>query len=127
MGYFFVGKRATSMNAKKQMRRVVLFRSFLVFLFVGAVQFAFSPTLFVGAILILLGFVYAVYYILMISLSMELIPAGKAGLFDVLIGVGGAAGSFLGPYLAQILGYLPQFLIAGSIFFVAFLVLKILS
>ena len=126
-GYFFVGKRATSVNAKKQMRRVVLFRSFLVFLFVGAVQFAFSPTLFVGAILVLLGFVYAVYYILMISLSMELIPAGKAGLFDVLIGVGGAVGSFLGPYLSQMLGYLPQFLIAGSIFFLAFVVLKILS
>jgi MFS-type transporter involved in bile tolerance (Atg22 family) len=63
----------------------------------------------------------------MISLSMELIPAGRTGLFDVLLGLGGAAGSFLGPYLAQTLGYIPQFLIAGVVFLTAFLVLKIFS
>ena len=102
-------------------------RSFLVFLLVGVVQFAFSPTLLAGAILVLLGFAYAVYYILMISLSMELIPAGRAGLFDVLVGIGGATGSFFGPFLAQMLGYLPQFLVAGALFFAAFVVLKIFS
>ncbi|HLC00266.1 MAG TPA: MFS transporter [Candidatus Bathyarchaeia archaeon] len=126
-GYFFIGRRATSIDAKKQMRRVVLLRSFLVFLLVGVVQFAFSPTLLAGAILVLLGFAYAVYYILMISLSMELIPAGRAGLFDVLVGIGGATGSFFGPFLAQMLGYLPQFLVAGALFFAAFVVLKIFS
>jgi len=126
-GYFFIGRRATSIDAKKQMRRVVLLRSFLVFLLVGVVQFAFSPTLLAGAILVLLGFAYAVYYILMISLSMELIPAGRAGLFDVLVGIGGAMGSFFGPFLAQMLGYLPQFLVAGALFFAAFVVLKIFS
>ena len=126
-GYFFIGRSATSIDAKKQMRRVVLLRSFLVFLLVGVVQFAFSPTLLAGAILVLLGFAYAVYYILMISLSMELIPAGRAGLFDVLVGIGGATGSFFGPFLAQMLGYLPQFLVAGALFFAAFVVLKIFS
>src|SRR3990172_318983 len=126
-GYFFIGRRASSIDAKKQMRRVVLLRSFLVFLFVGVVQFAFSPTLLAGAILVLLGFAYAVYYVLMISLSMELIPAGRAGLFDVLVGIGGATGSFFGPFLAQMLGYLPQFLVAGALFFAAFVVLKIFS
>ncbi len=126
-GYFFIGRRARSMDAKKQMQRIVLLRGFLVILLVGVVQFAFFPAAFSGLILILLGFAYAVYYILMISLSMELIPAGKAGLFDVLVGFGGATGSFLGPYLAQVLGYLPQFLIAGFVFLIAFFVLRIFS
>jgi hypothetical protein len=62
----------------------------------------------------------------MISLSMELIPAGRTGIFDVLVGLGAACGSFLGPLLAETLGFLPQFLIASSIFFLAYAALRIL-
>ncbi|HIJ07766.1 TPA: hypothetical protein HA274_00190, partial [Candidatus Bathyarchaeota archaeon] len=87
----------------------------------------FYPSALSGLVLVLMGFAYAVYYILMISLSMELIPAGKTGIFDVLVGIGGATGSFLGPYLAQMFGYLPQFLIAGIVFLLAFVILKIFS
>ena len=126
-GYFIIGRRAGSMDAKKQMQRIVLLRSILVILLVCVVHFAFYPAASAGLVLVLLGFAYAVYYILMISLSMELIPAGKTGLFDVLVGIGGATGSFLGPYLAQVLGYLPQFLIAGFVFLIAFFVLRIFS
>jgi len=126
-GYFIIGRRAGSMDAKKQMQRIVLLRSILVILLVCVVNFAFYPAASAGLVLVLLGFAYAVYYILMISLSMELIPAGKTGLFDVLVGIGGATGSFLGPYLAQMLGYLPQFLIAGLVFLVAFVVLRVFS
>jgi MFS family permease len=67
------------------------------------------------------------YYIMMISLSMELIPEGKAGFFDGLVGLGAALGSFLGPFLAQHLNYLPTFAIAGVAFFCAFLILKIFA
>ena len=126
-GYFIIGRRAGSMDAKKQMQRIVLLRSILVILLVCVVHFVFYPAASAGLVLVLLGFAYAVYYILMISLSMELIPAGKTGLFDVLVGIGGATGSFLGPYLAQVLGYLPQFLIAGFVFLIAFFVLRIFS
>jgi MFS family permease len=127
MGYFIIGRRAAYIDAKKQMRRVVLLRSLLIFLLVAVVQFAFSPTIVAGAILVFLGFAYALYYILMISLSMELIPAGRTGLFDVLVGLGAATGSFLGPFFATVLGFLPLFAIAGAIFLFAFVVLKILT
>jgi MFS family permease len=127
VGYFLIGRRARAMNVKKQMRRFVLLRGFLVFLLVAVVQFAFSTALLAGVILVFLGFAYASYFILMLSLSMELIPAGKSGVFDVLVGLGAAIGSFLGPFLAQTLNYLPTFLIAGGIFFLAFLTLKIFS
>jgi hypothetical protein len=126
-GYFLIGRQARSVDAKKRLQRIVLFRGVLVFLLVGVVQLAFYPTVAAGLILCLMGFAYAIYYILMISLSMELIPAGKTGIFDVLVGIGGAAGSFLGPYLAQMLGYLPQFLIAGAVFLAAFVILKLFS
>jgi len=126
-GYFLIGNRARSMNLRKQMPRYVLLRSLLIFLLVGVIQFAFSPTIMTGLFLVLLGFAYAMYYIMMISLSMELIPQGKTGLFDGLVGVGAAVGSFLGPFLAAQLSYIPTFLIAAVGFFCAFLILKIFA
>jgi len=109
-GYFLVGKRARDMDARKQVRRFVFIRSMLVFLLVGVVHFAIFPTIAIGLVLVSLGFAFGMYFILMLSLSMELIPAGKSGLFDVLVGLGAAAGSFLGPYLVDtlILGIMGQ-------------------
>jgi len=126
-GYLFVGGRSEFTDAKTQVRRIVLLRSALIFLLVAVVQIGFATTLFTALILVLLNFTYAVYYILTISLSMALIPTGRAGVFDVLVGLGAASGCFLGPFLAQTLGFLPQFLIAGAIFFLAFAILRIFT
>jgi MFS family permease len=115
------------MDQRKQMPRFVLLRSLLIFLLVGVIQLAFSPTIMTVIILVFLGFAYAMYYIMMISLSMELIPQGKAGFFDGLVGLGAAVGSFLGPFLASQLSYVPTFLIAAVGFFCAFLILKIFA
>jgi MFS family permease len=65
------------------------------------------------------------YYILMISLSMELIPEGKSGLFDGMVSLGAAIGAFLGPFLAHYLHYLPAFLITAVLFLLAYLTLKV--
>jgi len=130
VGYFLIRNRARSMDLRKQMPRFVLSRSLLIFILIGVIELALSPTTITGIVLFLLifiGFAYAMYYIMMISLSMELIPEGKAGLFDGLVGLGAALGSFLGPFLAQHLNYLPTFAIAGVAFFCAFLILKIFA
>jgi MFS family permease len=126
-GYFFAGKRASSPEAKTHMQRTVLLRSALVFSLVAIVEFSISTSILASVILVFMGFAYAVYYILTLSLSMELMSPGRTGLFDVLVGLGAAAGSFLGPFLAQLIGFLPQFLIASAVFFLAYLVLKIFS
>ncbi len=129
-GYFLIRNRARSIDLRKQMPRFVLFRSLLIFLLIGVIELAFSPTALTGILFVLLifiGFAYAMYYIMMISLSMELIPEGKSGFFDGLVGLGAALGSFLGPFLAQHLNYLPTFAIAGAAFFSAFLILKIFA
>jgi len=127
VGYFLAGRSASFPEAKAYMRRMVLLRGALVFLLVVIVNFMVSTALLASIILVFLGFAYAFYYILTLSLSMELIPAGRSGLFDGLVGLGAASGSFLGPFLAELLGFLPQFLIASFVFFLAFLVLKIFT
>ncbi len=126
-GYFLIRGRARSMDLRKQMPRFVLFRGLLIFVLVGIIEFAFSPVIMTGVLLIFLGFAYAMYYIMMLSLSMELIPEGKSGFFDGLVGLGAAVGSFFGPFLAENLNYLPTFLIAGVVFFFAFITLKLFA
>lgn len=127
VGYFFIGRHARSIDVRTQMRRSVLARSLLIFLLVGVAYFSFFPTILTTIILIAIGFAYSLYFILMLSLSMELIPQGKSGIFDVLVGSGAAIGSFLGPFLANSMAYLPTFIIAAVLLFLAFLVLKISS
>jgi MFS family permease len=124
-GYFLIRGRAQSMDIRKQMPRFVLLRSLLIFALVAVIWFAFSPTIMTGILLIFIGFAYAMYYIMMLSLSMELIPEGKAGFFDGLVGLGAATGAFLGPFLAYSLNYLPAFLITAVIFLAAFITLKL--
>jgi predicted MFS family arabinose efflux permease len=62
---------------------------------------------------------------MMLSLSMELIPEGKAGLFDGMVGLGSGTGAFLGSFLATNLNYLPTFVITAVLFLTAFIFLKI--
>ena len=127
LGYFIAGRRSPYSSAKTQMRRIVLFGSALVFALVAVVELIAYPTFFAGIILVALGFAYAIYFILTLALSMELMPPGKNAVFDVLVGLGAASGSFLGPYFAQMFGYIPTFLIAGGLFFLAFVILWVFT
>ncbi len=125
VGYFLMRGRSESLDIRKQMPRFIFLRSLLVFAFVALISLAFAPTLIACLLLVCLGFAYAMYYIMMLSLSMEIIPEGKVGLFDGMVGLGAAIGAFLGPFLATHLNYLPTFFIAAVLFLVAFLTLKL--
>ncbi len=127
IGYFLIRRRARTMDIKKQMPRFVILRSLLIFALVGIVEFAMFPKILVGLLLVFIGFAYAMYYILMLSLSMEVIPEGKAGFFDGLVGLGAGLGAFLGPFLANSLSFVIMFAIAAVIFLLAFIALKIFS
>jgi len=126
-GYFLIRNRAFGGDAKKRISRMILLRGLFVFLIVGVVGLSFYPLAMSGVMLVGLGFAFAVYSILMLCNSMALVPEGKSGIIDVLTGIGASAGAFLGPYLAEIIGYLPAFLIAGILFLVAFVCLKVFS
>jgi MFS family permease len=127
VGYLVAGRRSATSDARTQISGIVFLRSALIFLLVIVIQLAVATTLLSELILVLLGFAYAVYYVLTLSLSMELIPPGKNATFDVLVGIGAASGSFIGPFLANALGYLPEFVVAGTLFFIAFLILIIFT
>ncbi len=125
-GYFLIRGKAQSMDIRKQMPRFILLRSVLIFALVGVIWLAISETISTFILLMFIGFAYAMYYIMMLSLSMEVIPQGKAGLFDGFVGLGSALGAFLGPFLAFKLSYVPMFVITAVVFLAAFLALKLL-
>lgn len=127
LGYFFACGKSDRSVEKSALNRITLSRSVLTFLLIIAIQpFTFSAFL-AATILTLMGFLYALFLVYTLSLSMELMPEGKAGVFNMLISVGGASGSFIGPFLGETLGFTYTFLTSGAIFFLAYVAFKAFS
>jgi len=124
-GYAFARSRSSESAGKLHLGKIALLRSFLTFLLIVALQITAYSVGLVTGILVLMGFAYALFLVYTLSLSMELIPARKAGLFNVLIGLGAAIGSFVGPFIAQALGFLAVFVIAVVIFLLAYIAFKL--
>jgi MFS family permease len=125
-GYALAGRRSDPSTGKPNLRRIVVSRGFLAFAFILALSLsAIAKVGLATGLLMLMGFLYAMFIVSTLSLSMELIPAGKSGLFNVLIGVGGALGSFIGPFIAQGFGFFTVFITAGVVFVVAYVAFKI--
>jgi MFS family permease len=127
LGYFLTGGRLANSTSKNQIGKIVAFRGILTLLLIALTQTQVYSVIFAAAILILMGFAYAIFLSSSLSLSMEIIPAGKAGLFYVLLGIGGASGSFLGPLIAQTLGFTSVFLLTSTIFFFAYATFKLFA
>jgi MFS family permease len=125
-GYALARRRSDASTGKQNLSRLVLSRGFLAFAFILALNLsAITRVGSATALLMLMGLLYAMFIVSTLSLSMELIPAGKSGLFNVLIGVGGAFGSFIGPFIAQGFGFFAVFITAGVIFVLAYVAFKI--
>jgi len=125
VGYFLAGNRRQESSGKTRIARAVIFRTLLAFLMIGVFEVAALGVALTTAILALMGFAFALVIVYALSLSMELIPAGKAGLFNVLIGIGGACGSFIGPYIAWTYGFLNLFLAAGLLFLFTYVIFRV--
>lgn len=127
LGYFLACRNSGRSEEKSALKRIAIYRSILTFLLMVNVQpFALRVTL-ATAILTLMGFIYALFLVYTLALSMELLPEGKAGVFNALVGVGGAAGSFIGPFLAEKFGFHYVFLTSGIIFFFSYISFKIFN
>jgi MFS family permease len=126
LGYALARKRSEQSMTKSSTSRLVFLRGMFAFLLILAAQMsALASVGLATAVLIVFGFLNALFLVNTLSLSMEVIPAGKSGLFNVLIGVGGAGGSFLGPLIAQSFGFLTVFMMAGVVFLLAYVAFKI--
>jgi MFS family permease len=120
VGYVFAGRKTETSGGGSRVWGIILARSLLTLLLIAAlVKSSFSVFLTVG-VLILMGLLAAVFTVRIESLFMELIPPGRAGLINVLMGIGAAVGSLAGPFVAQAFGFFQVFLVAGVIFLAAF-------
>lgn len=125
LGYFLAQKKADSLEAITSIKRTVLLRSVLVLLpiFVGAIPFLETMALSV-IVLSTMGFIYAFYSVSVLSLSMEVIPQGRAGLFTALVGAGSATGCLMGPLIAENFGFQLMFIASAASFFLSFVAFK---
>lgn len=125
LGYFVARRENQSRNEKGMVKRTTLLRGLLTLSLTLGILFQSTVTTLVDvAALVMLGFAYALFLASTLSVSMELLPQGKAGLFNVLIGIGGAVGSFIGPLMASQFGFLHVFLSSTAIFVSSFVAFK---
>jgi len=126
-GYTFTRRRSGESTGKSHVSGIVMFRCIFAFLLLGTLQTSSFNIVLTTTVLIMMGFLNAVYVVHILSLSMEMIPAGRAGLVNVLTGIGAAAGSLLGPSIAQTFGFINVFIIAGVVFFTAYVFFKMFA
>jgi len=125
LGYVLAGRRAQQLNPQAVAKRANLVRvvSSLVFVSASVWLSAFTLTLTVIT-LMFMGVAYGFFLVSTLSLSMELIPEGKAGVFNALIGLGGALGCFLGTYVAENYGFSTLFSVSSIGFFLSYTAFK---
>jgi hypothetical protein len=124
IGYFLAANKLEPKEEKIRLQKIVIFRSILAFLLAIFTIMSIQTIVILGLVLALMGFAYALYHIYSLSLSMELIPAGRAGLFDALLGLGSAIGAYLGSFIAQIFSFTHVFILSGATFFLAYISFK---
>jgi len=125
LGYVLAGGRAQELNGRDVVKRANLVRGVLSLFLISTVVWFSVFTLTLAAIaLMVMGVAYGFFLISTLSLSMELIPEGKAGVFNALIGLGGALGCFLGSYMAENYGFLILFLVTSVGFFLSYIAFK---
>jgi hypothetical protein len=128
LGYLLVSRSSAQEGEKPPISRVAIFRGLLALLLISALEAPAYNLVLAVTILVLMSFAYSFFIVYTLSLSMELVPAGKAGLFNVLLGIGSAGGSFIGPFLAQTaLGFAGVFLITGFVFLLSYVSFKIFA
>jgi MFS family permease len=124
-GYVWSGRMGQRLNNKRVLRGTNLVRGTLSLLLITAAVWTSGLTLAVAVIaLTIMGAAYGFFLISVLSLSMELIPEGKAGMFNAIIGLGGAVGCYLGTYIAESYNFQTLFIISGIGFFLGFVAFK---
>jgi len=125
LGYVLAGGRAQQLSGRDVVKRANLVRGVSVLLLISTTVWFSVFTLTLTAIaLMVMGVAYGFFLISTLSLSMELIPEGKAGVFNALISLGGALGCFLGTYTAQNYGFQILFLVVSIGFFLSYIAFK---
>ncbi|MEM1589496.1 MAG: MFS transporter [Candidatus Bathyarchaeia archaeon] len=126
IGYFITMRSHPSIDSEKSvLRRATLLRSLLSLMLTIPIQIFLYRTFTVATVLFLMGFLYALFAVYTVALSMELLPREKVGLYNAMEGLGRAFGSLIGPTLAENFGFQLVFLTSGLIFAAAYVTFKV--
>jgi len=127
-GYVLTQRNHNNIKETSTTTRGSLLRGILVFslLFVGFFSLTWAMILSV-IVLALSGFIYAFYSVSVLSLSMEVIPRGKTGLFTALLGAGSGIGCLTGPIIAENLGFSYAFMASATCFLLSCAAFKIFA
>lgn len=127
-GYVLMKRNHDNVKETSTTIRVALIRAILVFslLFVEYLSFTWAILLSI-CVLVLSGFVYAFYSVSVLSLSMEVIPRGKTGIFTAILGAGSGIGCLTGPVIAENFGFSYTFIASAAFFLSSFVVFKIFT
>ena len=124
-GYILAGARSGHVEERALVKKTAILRGLLCLLLSFTI---FSPSIYTlllsGVVLIFIGIAYGVFHVSTISLSMELIPEGRAGLYNALIGLGAAVGCFVGSFLADCFGFVFLFVTSSLLFVLSFVAFK---
>ena len=124
-GYFLVGRWGEQLNGRSVVKRANLVRGLLSLLLISSAVWISVFTLSLAVlVLVVMGLVFGFFWISALSLSMELIPEGKAGVFNALVGLGGALGCFLGTFVAEGYGFPVLFVMVSLGFFLSYVAFK---
>jgi len=128
VGYILMKRNYDNINETSSVTRGSLIRGILIFLLlpIGYVSLFWAIPLSI-VVLALNGFVYAFYSVSVLSISMEMIPRGKTGLFTSSLGTGTAIGCFIGPLLAQNYGFSYTFIASATFFYISFVTFRIFT
>ena len=125
LGYLATQRKTGLSKGNQTIKRIALLRSGVVFLPVFAAVIPLYGAIALSiTVLVAMGVAFAFYSISVLSLSMEVIPQGKAGLFTALVGTGSAIGCLIGPLIAGNLGFQYTFITSAIFFLISFVAFK---
>ncbi|MCX8141291.1 MAG: MFS transporter [Candidatus Nezhaarchaeota archaeon] len=127
LGYFHLAQRFNQPVERVALVKVALLRSLLAFLIVFTLQLSTLSTIVIMILLALLGYLYALFNTYTLTLSMELLPRKRIGLFDALVSLGSVCGSFIGPLIAEKAGFTCAFLMSSVTFLISSIIFKVFS
>jgi len=128
IGYVLMKKNHNNIKETSTTTRVSLLRGILVFMLpiVGYLSFTLAILLSI-VVLAFSGFFYALYSVSVLSLSMEVIPRGKTGLFTAILGAGSGIGCLTGPIMAENFGFSYTFIASATCFIISYVSFKIFT
>jgi MFS family permease len=125
LGCVLAGRWAQRLNGRAVVKKTSLVRGLLSLALVSAV---FLPSVFASSLSLIVLTVMEVasgfFLISTLSISMELVPEGKAGAFNALIGLGVGLGSFLGTFTAENYGFSTLFIVACATSLLSYMAFK---